>query len=98
MAHKLVTAAFRYYQTLTAEAVEELRQLELSRLEQLHMRLWTRLWGNREMPTQEEAVIIDRLLRITDMRARITGLYERAGEKAVPEVIRLMWPEEVANG
>lgn len=98
MAYKLVSGAFRYYQTLTAEAVEELRQLELSRLEQLHMRLWTRLWANKEMPTNEEAVIIDRLLRIADMRARIAGLYERAGEQAAPAVIRLVWPEEVANG
>lgn len=74
-AHQLVTAAFEEMRTQTAEDTEQLRQIELARLEELH---------DRFMPlTQaaEDPVLIDAakkaadiVLKAAERRAKLLGL------------------------
>lgn len=66
------SAAFRACKeeidAIPREAASEVRSLELDRLDHMWLRAWTRL-------QQNDLSVIDKLLRIHDARARLTGLH-----------------------
>lgn len=65
------SGAYRCYERaikeLVQEPAEDLRQLELSRLDDLHVALW-------KAATEGNHGAIDKILRIMERRARLTGL------------------------
>ncbi|MCG5549170.1 helix-turn-helix domain-containing protein [Halorhodospira halochloris] len=66
-AHRLVSGALQEIRKRASEEAEQLRTLELSRLDQLHHALWESALGG-------ELRAIDRLLRIMERRAKLLGL------------------------
>lgn len=61
------------------EAAKELRQIELESLDQAERALGARIM-------QGDLGAIDRMIKIKDMRAKLTGLYEPAADSGVDEV------------
>lgn len=54
--------------------VDELRDLELARLDTIHQRLWGGLMGQgNEALSRQETVLL--LLKVMDQRAKLLGLY-----------------------
>jgi len=69
-AHKMVRRVLDQTRQETAEAADELRRLEVERLDALTLLLWKQATGSKE-PNHGA---IDRLLRIMERRARLLGL------------------------
>jgi orotate phosphoribosyltransferase-like protein len=65
-AHQLVTLAMRDFRTDTAEAVEEHRQLELSRLERIVEIMWPQVEEGR-------GDAVDRVLKVAQRKAALLG-------------------------
>lgn len=83
-AHKAVTAALRAQQ---AEAVDELRVLELERLDALQRSCW-------EAAIAGDIASVDRVLRVIQARVRLLGLDQKAtttGATASPTLVSPAW-------
>ncbi|MBK5937161.1 helix-turn-helix domain-containing protein [Halorhodospira halophila] len=66
-AYRLVSAALREIREQAREEAEQLRDLEAARLDQLQHALWDKALGG-------DLRAIDRLLRISERRAKLLGL------------------------
>jgi hypothetical protein len=84
-AHKLVMGALEELAKRTAEDVAEMRQLELGRIDEILLALWT----NRRDPRTA-----DTILRAMDRRARLLGL-DVAPEHRKPLVVEVRDPHAV---
>lgn len=67
-AHKMVLKALQELNQETAEGAEEVRRLELERLDEWHLRVAQEMTAGRALPA------IDRGLRIMERRAKLVGL------------------------
>jgi hypothetical protein len=76
-AHRAVSKALA---ERTVEAVDELRQIELDRLDRLQVSLW-----DRALDGDIQAVIT--ILKITDQRIRIMGLQQTSREDNPPTAL-----------
>jgi hypothetical protein len=95
-AYKDVIAALERQRTERAETVEQVRVLELERLDDLHAKLWPKAIGGDYMA-------FDRVVGLMGLRARLLGLYQNnnavvaalqaresaAGDKTV--TVQLAW-------
>lgn len=66
-AHQLVTAALRDIEAKTVETTDELRRLELERLDKMLIKVWQQV-------AQGNLGAVDRALRIMERRSRLLGL------------------------
>ena len=64
-----VRAAFKLYASATAESIEEAVELEIQRLDTMHLAIWAKA-------TKGDLPSIDRCLKIVDLRCKLLGLYK----------------------
>jgi hypothetical protein len=67
---------------------EELRSMELERLRSLQVSLWSRA-------KEGDLGAVDRILKIMERRAKLTGLDSPETEVDVVNEIHIKWPEDM---
>jgi DNA-binding CsgD family transcriptional regulator len=103
------TTAKKYLDDAMAElkasqnhAAEELRAVELDRLERLHLALWMKAIGSKKTETNLQAAepnlqAVDRILRIAERRAKLLGIDAPAKiDMAVSGNLRVSYSDLVA--
>jgi hypothetical protein len=71
-AHRDFTMAFQQATAQLRESVEQMRELEYARLDEMFNRIYPRVLGTEETPPDLSA--LDRALKIMERRARLAGL------------------------
>ena len=98
-AHKLVSKALGEISERARDVAQETLALELERLDAMTALLWEELAKLRALeeegakPLSRTLAVVDRLIRLTEVRARLLRL-DTATLQSNTAVITLLWPEE----
>lgn len=100
-AHKLVSKALGEISERARDVAQETLALELERLDAMTALLWEELAKLRALEASHEGAkplsrtlaVVDRLIRLTEVRARLLRL-DTATLQSDTTVITLLWPEE----
>lgn len=71
-AHGYVTKALNALDAKAAETAEQLRRLEVERIDKMLSGLWLRAVGTRDVPS--DPLVVDRVVKLMERRARLLGL------------------------
>lgn len=100
-AHKLVSKALGELSERARDVAQETLALELERLDAMTALLWEELAKLKALEASQEGArplsrtlaVVDRLIRLTEVRARLLRL-DTATLQSNTAVITLLWPEE----